>query len=83
MEAEICSKTNSQKPNCLRCEYIEPINGLSKNVFEWGGQVSIKGLRRTQLIVLGAVLFYQIVLLFQFEHHKPLGNRYQTLAEGA
>lgn len=67
----------------LRHQAIEPFNGLFKNVFEWGGQVPIKGLRRTQLIVLGAVLLYQIVLLFQFEHHKPLGNRYQTLAEGA
>jgi len=58
----------------LRHQAIEPFNGLFKNVFEWGGQVPVKGLRRTQLIVLGAVLLYQMVLLFQFEHHIPLGK---------
>jgi len=29
---------------------------MFKNVFEWGGQVPVKGLHRTQLFVLGAVL---------------------------
>lgn len=57
----------------LRSQSIEPFNGLFKNVFEYGGQVPIKGLRRTQLLVLGAVLLYQLVLLYQFQHHKPLG----------
>ena len=67
----------------LRHQAIEPFNGLFKNVFEWGGQVPIKGLRRTQLIVLGAVLFYQIVLLFQFEHHQPLGKGIKPLLRAA
>lgn len=57
----------------LRSQSIEPFNGLFKNVFEWGGQVPVKGLRRTQLLVLGAVLLYQLVLLYQFQHRKPLG----------
>jgi len=35
----------------LRSQTIEPFNGLFKNVFEWGAQVPVKGLRRTQLLV--------------------------------
>jgi hypothetical protein len=67
----------------LRHQAIEPFNGLFKNVFEWGGQVPVKGLKRTQLIVLGAVLLYQIVLLFQFEHQKPLGKGIKPLLRAA
>jgi hypothetical protein len=42
----------------LRQQAIEPFNGSFKNVFEWRGQVPVKGLKRTQSIVLGAVLLY-------------------------
>lgn len=67
----------------LRSKTIEPFNGLFKNVFEWGGQVPVKGLRRTQLLVLGAVLLYQLVLLYQFQHHKPLGVGIKALLRAA
>jgi len=67
----------------LRSKTIEPFNGLFKNVFEWGGQVPVKGLRRTQLFVLGAVLVYQLVLLYQFQHHQPLGVRVKALLRAA
>lgn len=67
----------------LRHQAIEPFNGLFKNVFEWGGQVPVKGLVRTQLIVLGAVLLYQLVLLYQFELHKPLGKGIKPLLRAA
>ncbi len=67
----------------LRHQAIEPFNGLFKNVFEWGGQVPVKGLRRTRLIVLGAVLVYQLVLLYQFEHGKPLGQAIKPLLRAA
>jgi len=67
----------------LRHQAIEPFNGLFKNIFEWGGQVPVKGLNRTQLIVLGAVLLYQLVLLFQFEHHQPLGKGIKPLLRAA
>ncbi len=50
---------------------------------EWGGQVPIKGLKRTQLIVLDAVLLYQLVLLFQFEHDQPLGKGIKPLLRAA
>lgn len=67
----------------LRHQAIEPFNGLFKNVFEWGGQVPVKGLQRTRLIVLGAVLVYQLVLLYQFEHGKPLGQAIKPLLRAA
>lgn len=60
--------------HALRSQTIEPFNGLFKNVFEWGGQVPVKGFRRVQLIVLGAVFVYQLVLLYQFQVGKPLGK---------
>jgi hypothetical protein len=67
----------------LRSQSIEPFNGLFKNVFEWSGQVPVKGLRRTQRLVLGAVLLYQLVLLYQFQHRKPLGIGVKALLRAA
>jgi hypothetical protein len=67
----------------LRHQAIEPFNGLFKNVFEWGGQVPVKGLRRTRLLVLGAVLVYQLVLLYQFQHDKPLGKAVKPFLRAA
>lgn len=67
----------------LRSQSIEPFNGLFKNVFEWSGQVPVKGLRRTQLLVSGAVLLYQLVLLYQFQHRKPLGIGIKALLRAA
>jgi hypothetical protein len=67
----------------LRSQAIEPFNGLFKNIFEWSGQVPVKGLRRTQLFVLGAVLLYQLVLLYQFDAHLPLGKQIKPLLKAA
>jgi hypothetical protein len=67
----------------LRHQAIEPFNGLFKNVFEWGGHVPVKGLNRTQLIVLGAVLLYQLLLLYQFEQDKPLAQGIKPLLKAA
>ncbi len=67
----------------LRSQAIEPFNSLFKNVFEWGGQVPVKGLRRTQLFVLGAVVLYQLVVLYQFEHDLPLGLGVKALLRAA
>jgi hypothetical protein len=67
----------------LRSQSIEPFNGLFKNIFDWAGQVPVKGLRRTQLFVLGAVLLYQLVLLYQFQHRKPLGIGVKALLRAA
>ena len=67
----------------LRHQAIEPFNGLFKNIFEWGGQVPVKGLRRTRLIVLGAVFIYQLVLFYQFQHGLPLGQAIKPFLRAA
>jgi len=67
----------------LRSKAIEPFNGLFKNVFEWGGQVPVKGFKRVRLIVLGAVLVYQLALLYQFQHALPLGTAIKPLLRAA
>ena len=67
----------------LRSAAIEPFNGLFKNVFEWNGQVPVKGLQRVRLFVLGAVLVYQLVLLYQFQNGLPLGKGVKALLRAA
>jgi hypothetical protein len=48
----------------LRSQAIEPFNGLYKNVFEWRVKMPVKGLQRSQLLALGAVVVYQLVLFY-------------------
>ena len=67
----------------LRSQAIEPFNGLFKNVFEWQSQVPVKGLKRVQLITLGAVLVYQLVILYQFHRGLPLGKDVKALLRAA
>ena len=67
----------------LRSQAIEPFNGLFKNIFEWGGQIPVKGLLRCQLLALGAVLLYQLVLLYQHQHHHPVGIGIKALLRAA
>ncbi len=67
----------------LRSHAIEPFNGLFKNIFEWGGHMPVKGLRRCQLLALGAVLLYQLVLLYQHHHHQPVGVGIKALLRAA
>jgi Transposase DDE domain len=67
----------------LRSQAIEPFNGLFKNVFEWRTQMPVKGLRRSQLLALGAMVMYQLVLLSQHEHHLPLGKGIKPLLRAA
>jgi hypothetical protein len=67
----------------LRSQAIEPFNGLFKNIFEWGGQMPVKGLQRCQLIALGARFLYQLVLLYQHEPHLPVGIEIKALLRAA
>ena len=66
-----------------RSRSIEPFNGLFKNVFGWGAQVPVRGLRRTHMLVLGAVFLYQVVLLYQYEQHRPVGRGIKALLRAA
>ncbi len=47
------------------------------------GKSPSKGLKRTQLIVLGAIIVYQVVLLYQLERHLPLGCGVKALLRAA
>jgi len=67
----------------LRSQAIEPFNALFKNIFEWRGQVPVKGLLSTQVFVLGAVLLYQLVLLYQFCMGKALGKNIKSFLRAA
>jgi len=67
----------------LRSLAIEPFNGLLKNIFEWRGQMPVKGLNKCQLLGLGAVLLYQIVLAYQYEQQQPIGTGIKALLRAA
>jgi hypothetical protein len=67
----------------LRSQAIEPFNGLFKNVCDWRTQMPVKGLRRSQLLALGAIVLYQLVLLYQHEHNLPLGKGIKPLLRAA
>jgi Transposase DDE domain len=67
----------------LRSQAIEPFNGLFKNVFEWRVKMPVKGLQRSQLLALGAVVIYQLVLLYQHERNLPVGKGIKPLLRAA
>jgi len=67
----------------LRSKSIEPFNGLFKSLFQWHGQVPVKGLNRVRLFVLGAVFVYQLLLLYQFQAGLPLGKALKPLLQAA
>jgi hypothetical protein len=67
----------------LRSQAIEPFNGLFKNIFEWRVKMPVKGLQCSQLLALGAVVVYQLVLLYQHENDLPLGKGIKPLLRAA
>jgi hypothetical protein len=56
----------------LRSRAIENFNGQFKSIFDGQGQVPTKGLVNTARFALGAVLVYQLALLYQHEHSQDL-----------
>ena len=56
----------------LRSHAIENFNGHFKGIFDAHGSVPTRGLMRTRRFALGAVLVYQLTLLYRFEHHQDL-----------
>jgi len=56
----------------LRSRAIENFNGQFKSIFDGQGQVPTKGLLNTARFALGAVLVYQMALLYQYEHRQDL-----------
>ena len=72
-----------RRTRSLRSLAIEPFNGLFKNIFEWRGQMPVKGLKRCQVFALGAILLYQIVLLYQHQRQQPVGVGIKALLRAA
>jgi hypothetical protein len=67
----------------LRSQAIEPFNGRFKKVFEGRTQMPVKGLHRSQLLALGAMLIYPLVLLYQHEQAAPVGKGIKALLRAA
>ena len=67
----------------LRSQAIEPFNNLFKSVFDCHTQMPVKGLRRSQLLALGAIFVYQLVLLYQHEQHLPIGTGIKAFLRAA
>jgi hypothetical protein len=67
----------------LRTHAIENFNGQFKAIFDCGGQVPTKGLVATRRFVLGAVLVYQLALLYHFETGGPLRAGLKPLLQAA
>jgi len=56
----------------LRSSAIENFNEQFKGIFDGHGQVPTKGLLSTRRFALGAILLYQLALLYRFQHDQPL-----------
>jgi len=67
----------------LRSKSIEPFNGLFKGVFEWRVKRPVKGIQRSQLLALGAIVIYQLALLYQQERGLPVGQGIKPLLRAA
>jgi hypothetical protein len=66
-----------------RSKSIEPFKGLFKRVYEWRVKMPVKGLERSKLLALGAIVIYQQVLLYQHQHGLPLGQGIKPLLRAA
>ena len=56
----------------LRSLAIENFNEQFKGIFDGHGQVPTKDLCHTRRFALGAILLYQLALLYRFQHDQPL-----------
>ena len=56
---------------------------MYKNVSKWQVKRPVEGLRRSQLLALGAVVVYQWVSLYQHEQNLPLGKGLKPLWRAA
>jgi hypothetical protein len=66
-----------------RSQALEPFNGWFKKVFEWRTPMPVKGLRRSPLSALGAMVGYPLGLRYQHEHNLPLGKGMKPLLRAA
>lgn len=67
----------------LRSLAIENFNEHFKGIFDGHGQVPTKGLINTQRFALGAILVYQLALLYRFQHGLDLNIGLKTFIKAA
>jgi hypothetical protein len=67
----------------LRSHAIENFNGQFKGIFDCLGQVPTRGLAATQRFGLGAVVMYQLTLLYRFETGGDLRAGLKPLLKAA
>ncbi len=67
----------------LRSHAIENFNGQFKAIFDTQGQVPTRGLLATRRYVLGAVLVYQLTLLYRFQRGADLRVGLKPLLKAA
>ena len=67
----------------LRSTSIAPFNGLFKGVFAWRITMTVKGIQRSQLLALGAIVSYHLILLYQHERGLPVGPGITPLLRAA
>jgi hypothetical protein len=67
----------------LRSITIENFNEQFKSIFDGHGQVPTKGAVNTQRFILGAILVYQLVLLYRFEHSLSLRKGLKAFLKAA
>jgi hypothetical protein len=67
----------------LRSQALEPCNGLLKNMCEWRTQLPVKGVPRSPLLALGAIVIDQLVWLYQHEQHLTPGKGMKPLFRAA
>jgi hypothetical protein len=65
--------------HALRSQTIEPVNAQFKKVFDCITQAPARGLKRNQLLILGAVFVFQLLLLLQWFDNRPVGTGVKAL----
>lgn len=65
--------------HALRSQTIEPFNSNLKRTFDWLTQAPAKGLNRNQLLVLGAIFVFQLLLFLQWFDNRPIGKGVKPL----
>jgi hypothetical protein len=69
--------------HALRSHAIENFNEQFKSIFDGHGQVPTKGWNKTARFALGAVLVYQLVLWYRFEHGLSLREAIKAFIKAA
>ncbi|HWQ33393.1 MAG TPA: transposase [Blastocatellia bacterium] len=67
----------------LRSQTMEPFNGIFKDLFGWHWRMPVRGLQKTQILALGAVWLYQLVLRYPHRQQLEPGKGIKALLRAA